>query len=91
MMAKEPLITRKTIKEHQMKEMQKKQHETEEYRQKEKEINDFYRKEAKRNKPVTKSRRMELEKRRERDSILNKAIIIVGILVAIVLLAAFFL
>ena len=54
------------------------------YKRKEKEISTFYRKEKKKQKPINKSRVGEYSKRRERSTWLNKAIIIVAILLAVV-------
>jgi hypothetical protein len=53
-------------------------------------IDKFYRRESKKLKPIKKSRRTEADKSKRRNRFLNKAILIVGLLLVIVLLAVFF-
>lgn len=91
-MSKGPLVTRTELRKRKEEEERQaeKLHQQEqkmaekEYKKKDKEISSFYRKEQKKNKPITKSRSGEQTKIRERSSWLNKAIVIVAILLAIV-------
>ena len=90
-MSKGPLVTRTELRkrrEAEEKEAERRQQEEQKlaekaYKRKEKEISTFYRKEKK-TKPINKSRVGEYSKRRERSTWLNKAIIIVAILLAVV-------
>ena len=90
-MSKGPLVTRTELRkrrEAEEKEAERRQQEEQKlaekaYKRKEKEISTFYRKEKKKQKPINKSR-VEYSKRRERSTWLNKAIIIVAILLAVV-------
>ena len=91
-MSKSPLVTRTELRkrrEAEEKEAERRQQEEQKlaekaYKRKEKEISTFYRKEKKKQKPINKSRVGEYSKRRERSTWLNKAIIIVAILLAVV-------
>ena len=88
-MSKGPLVTRTELRkrrEAEEKEAERRQQEEQKlaYKRKEKEISTFYRKEKKKQKPINKSRVGEYSKRRERSTWLNKAIIIVAILLAVV-------
>ena len=88
-MSKGPLVTRTELRkrrEAEEKEAERRQQKLAEkaYKRKEKEISTFYRKEKKKQKPINKSRVGEYSKRRERSTWLNKAIIIVAILLAVV-------
>ena len=90
-MSKGPLVTRTELRkrrEAEEKEAERRQQEEKlaekAYKRKEKEISTFYRKEKKKQKPINKSRVGEYSKRRERSTWLNKAIIIVAILLAVV-------
>ena len=91
-MSKGPLVTRTELRkrsEAEEKEAERRQQEEQKlaekaYKRKEKEISTFYRKEKKKQKPIHKSRVGEYSKRRERSTWLNKAIIIVAILLAVV-------
>ncbi|MBP2099248.1 cell wall synthase accessory phosphoprotein MacP [Enterococcus rivorum] len=91
-MGKGPLITRSELRKRKEEEerLAEKEFKVEkkaadkEYQRKEKEIAKFYRKEQQKQKPITKSRSGEQTKIRERSSTLNKAIIIIAILLAVV-------
>lgn len=101
-MAKEPLITRSELRRRreQQAEGQEQPHQHARldegqldslHRQKEKQIDNFYRKENKKNKPLKKTRAGELQKSRDWNSFLTRAIIIVSLLIVIVMLLTFFL
>lgn len=89
-MSKGPLVTRTELRkrrEAEEKEAERRQQEEQKLAEKaykRKEISTFYRKEKKKQKPINKSRVGEYSKRRERSTWLNKAIIIVAILLAVV-------
>ena len=81
-MSKGPLVTRTELRkrrEAEEKEAERRQQEEQKLAEKA-----FYRKEKKKQKPINKSRVGEYSKRRERSTWLNKAIIIVAILLAVV-------
>ena len=85
-MSKGPLVTRTELRKRREAEEKEAEQKLAEkaYKRKEKEISTFYRKEKKKQKPINKSRVGEYSKRRERSTWLNKAIIIVAILLAVV-------
>ncbi|GCF93240.1 hypothetical protein NRIC_11310 [Enterococcus florum] len=94
-MSRSPLVTRSELrrrKEEQEREAQQRKLDADKaYAQRQKEISNVYRKELKKSKPISKTRSGEKERQRERNTFLNKAILIVGILLVIVMLAVFFL
>lgn len=101
-MAKDPLITRSELRRRREQQEAGAEQQLEQtrlseaqldslHRQKEKQIDNFYRKENKKNKSLKKTRAGELQRSRDWNSFLTRAIIIVSLLIVIVMLLTFFL
>ncbi|MDH6365076.1 cytoskeletal protein RodZ [Enterococcus sp. PF1-24] len=97
-MSKEPLITRSELRRRREAEERRQaelaeeqeQYREESYHQPEPEVDSIYRKSNKKVKPLNKTRSGEQMKMRERNTFLNKAILVVIVFIIIVALLVFF-